>query len=221
MNGLQAALKEQIRSGREAAIDHFTVVGGADKLLHRLCKNVDAALLRAWREFELPSRMALVAVGGYGRGELYPYSDVDVLVLLDAQPDPALQAKLEQLVTLLWDLGLEIGHSIRTVDECLTEAAADITVQTSLLEARLLTGNRKLFAQLKERCQAAMDPQAFFSAKTLEMRQRHVKYEDTPYSLEPNLKESPGGLRDLQVILWWPRRPALAIPGARWRPRVC
>ncbi len=202
MNGLQAALKEQIRSGREAAIDHFTVVGGADKLLHRLCKNVDAALLRAWREFELPSRMALVAVGGYGRGELYPYSDVDVLVLLDAQPDPALQAKLEQLVTLLWDLGLEIGHSIRTVDECLTEAAADITVQTSLLEARLLTGNRKLFAQLKERCQAAMDPQAFFSAKTLEMRQRHVKYEDTPYSLEPNLKESPGGLRDLQVILW-------------------
>ena len=214
MPALAASLKEQIRAGREAAIDSFTVVGGADKLLKRLCQNVDAALLEAWRAFDFPSSTALVAVGGYGRGELYPYSDVDVLVLLDQQPDETLRIRLSELVTLFWDLGLEIGHSIRTVDECLSEAQADITVQTSLLEARLLTGDRKLFARLQERCAAAMDAQAFFRAKTLEMRQRHVKYEDTPYSLEPNVKESPGGLRDLQVILWVAKAAGL---GDSWR----
>ena len=116
--------------------------------------------------------------------------------------EEALRSKLEELVQNLWDLGLDIGHSIRTLEECLTESAADITVQTSLLEARLISGNRGLFRSLQEQTSAALDPQAFFQAKTLEMRQRHIRYEDTPYSLEPNCKESPGGLRDLQVILW-------------------
>ncbi|HEX7634421.1 MAG TPA: [protein-PII] uridylyltransferase, partial [Noviherbaspirillum sp.] len=132
----------------------------------------------------------------------------------DAAPDPTLQVKLEELVQLFWDIGLEIGHSIRTIDECLTESAADITVQTSLLEARLITGNRKLFQFLRDRCNAVINPQAFFEAKTLEMRQRHAKYEDTSYSLEPNCKESPGGLRDLQVILWVAKAAGL---GDSWR----
>ncbi|MDO9216435.1 MAG: [protein-PII] uridylyltransferase, partial [Lacisediminimonas sp.] len=214
MASIAASLKEQLREGKQSAIDGFLVYGRPEKLLGRLRQNVDAALVRAWREFAFPASIALVAVGGYGRGELYPCSDVDVLVLLDHAPDAALQAKLEQLVTLFWDLGLEIGHSIRTIDECLSEAAADITVQTSLLEARLVTGNRKLFTSLRERCQAAMDAPAFFRAKTLELRQRHVKYEDTPYSLEPNVKESPGGLRDLQVILWVAKAAGL---GDSWR----
>jgi len=163
---------------------------------------VDAALIEAWEKHALPAEMALVAVGGYGRGELFPHSDVDVLILLHQAPDAALQEKLEALVQLFWDIGLEIGHSIRTVDECLDESAADITVQTSLLEARLVHGNKALFQVLQLQFQAAMDARGFFQAKTLEMRQRHIKYEDTPYSLEPNCKESPGGLRDLQVILW-------------------
>ncbi len=202
MAPLAQTLKERLKHERDAAIAAFRADRKPERLLTTLRRHVDTALIDAWRAFGLPSSASLVAVGGYGRGELYPHSDVDVLILLADRPEAGLQAKLEELVQLLWDIGLQIGHSIRTVDECLTEAAVDITVQTSLLEARLVHGNRRLFKRLQERCQAAMDAPAFFRAKTLEMRQRHAKYEDTPYSLEPNCKESPGGLRDLQVILW-------------------
>ena len=207
-------LKQKLKEERQTIIDTFNADSKPEKLLTTLRLSVDAALADAWVEFGLPPSAALVAVGGYGRGELFPYSDVDVLILLDAAPDSALQAILEELVQVLWDIGLELGHSIRTIDECMTESAADITVQTSLLEARLVCGNQKLFERLVQHCDAAMDPQAFFQAKTLEMRQRHVKYEDTPYSLEPNCKESPGGLRDLQVILWVARAAGL---GDSWR----
>jgi [protein-PII] uridylyltransferase len=195
-------LKEQLKAERQIVIDRFLADGKTDLLLTELTRNVDEALCRSWTNFDLPASAALVAVGGYGRGEMFPYSDVDVLILLQEAPDSALQAKLEELIQLFWDIGLEIGHSIRTIDECLSEAAADITVQTSLLEARLVIGNVPLFQSMKKSCDAAMNPRAFFQAKTLELRQRHAKYEDTPYSLEPNCKESPGGLRDLQVILW-------------------
>lgn len=214
MGSLALTLKEQLKAERQAAIEKFQGDGRPEKLLTKLRQNVDGALVQAWRALDLPSDVSLVAVGGYGRGELFPYSDVDVLILLNAPPDAAQQERLEQLVQMFWDIGLEIGHSIRTVDECLTEAAADITVQTSLLEARLITGNRRLFAELQQRSRAALDPQAFFQAKTLEMRQRHAKYEDTPYSLEPNCKESPGGLRDLQVILWVAKAAGL---GSSWQ----
>ncbi|TFW10353.1 bifunctional uridylyltransferase/uridylyl-removing protein, partial [Oxalobacteraceae bacterium OM1] len=214
MASLALTLKERLKAERQAAIEAFQADGQPERLLVRLRQNVDAALTQAWQAFGMPSSAALVAVGGYGRGELFPHSDVDVLVLLAAAPDRALQAKLEELVQLFWDIGLEIGHSIRTVDECLTESAGDITVQTSLLEARRVAGNRVLFQFLQDRFRAAMNPQAFFQAKTLEMRQRHAKYEDTPYSLEPNCKESPGGLRDLQVILWVAKAAGL---GDSWR----
>ncbi|AMP15953.1 [protein-PII] uridylyltransferase [Collimonas pratensis] len=202
MTTLAATLKQQLRTERQVIISAFLVEGKPGELLTTLRRSVDLALTQAWKMLGMPASAALVAVGGYGRGELFPHSDVDVLILLGAAPDAELKPRLEQLVQLFWDIGLEIGHSIRTVDECLSESAADITVQTSLLEARLVTGNHALFHQLQERCNAAMDPCAFFQEKILEMRQRHVKYEDTPYSLEPNCKESPGGLRDLQVILW-------------------
>ncbi len=207
-------LKHKLRAERDAIVETFRADGKPEKLLATLRLSVDGALTAAWQEFRMPASAALVAVGGYGRGELFPYSDVDVLILLDGQADLALQGKLEELVQVLWDIGLELGHSIRTIDECISEAAADITVQTSLLEARWITGNRKLFEFLQDRCTAVMDPQAFFQAKTLEMRQRHVKYEDTPYSLEPNCKESPGGLRDLQVILWVAKAAGL---GDSWK----
>jgi [protein-PII] uridylyltransferase len=202
MIALAAILKEQLKAGHQAAIAAFQTDSKPDRLLVQLRRNVDEALTQAWHAHDLGGDSALVAVGGYGRGELFPYSDVDVLILLPQTPPPGQQEKLEKLVQILWDIGLEIGHSIRTVDECLSEAAADITVQTSLLEARLICGDPALFAVLQLRYRAAMDAEAFFQAKTLEMQQRHAKYEDTPYSLEPNCKESPGGLRDLQVILW-------------------
>jgi len=209
-----ACLKQQLRAQRQAIIDAFNEDGLPENLLTGLRQSVDTALGLAWRDAGLPASASLVAVGGYGRGELFPYSDVDVLILLAAPPELALQGKLEGLVQVLWDIGLELGHSIRTVEECLREAAADITVQTSLLEARLVTGNQDLFRTLQQRCGEAMNAQAFFQAKTREMRQRHVKYENTPYSLEPNCKESPGGLRDLQVIIWVAKAAGL---GDSWR----
>jgi [protein-PII] uridylyltransferase len=148
-------------------------------------------------------------VGGYGRGELFPYSDVDVLLLLppDAVPaeDAALRERIEGFISGCWDTGLEIGSSVRSVDECLQAAQADITVQTALLESRLVTGSRNLQREFQQRFTAQLDALDFFTAKRLEMHQRHAKYEDTPYALEPNCKESPGGLRDLQIIFWTAR----------------
>ncbi|WP_229219189.1 [protein-PII] uridylyltransferase [Duganella sp. BJB1802] len=211
---LREQLKRQLKADRQVVIAGFQADGMPEKLLRSLRQSVDAVLTTAWHEARLPANTALVGVGGYGRGELFPYSDVDLLILLERAPDADTTAKLEELVQLLWDLGLEIGHSIRTVDECLSESAADITVQTSLLEARLIVGDEPLFQQLQQRYQAAMDPRAFYHAKVLEMRQRHAKYEDTAFSLEPNCKESPGGLRDLQVILWMVKAAGLA---SSWR----
>ncbi len=209
MESLAPSLREQLKEGRREIVADYERERRAERLLRRICQSTDQVLEQAWRSFGMPADTALVAVGGYGRGELFPCSDVDLLILLPQAPDAALGGKLEQLVQMLWDLGLEIGHSIRTVDECLSESAADITVQTSLLEARLIAGNRRLFDALRQRFAQAMDPRAFFQDKVLELRQRHVKYENTPYSLEPNCKESPGGLRDLQVILWVARAAGL------------
>jgi [protein-PII] uridylyltransferase len=207
---LREELKARLKGERQAVIAAFQADGKPEKLLRHLRQSVDAVLTLAWQAAGLPAGSALVGVGGYGRGELYPYSDVDLLILLGRPADAAVQARLEELVQLLWDLGLEIGSSIRTVDECLVESRADITVQTSLLEGRLVCGDAQLFAELQARYWEAMDARAFFHAKTAEMRQRHAKYEDTAFSLEPNCKESPGGLRDLQVILWVAKAARLA-----------
>ena len=211
---LALSLREQLKLGRQTIVADYELDRQPERLLKRMRQNADRVLTQAWKQFSMPTSTSLVAVGGYGRGELFPCSDIDLLILLPSAPDQALKEKLELLVQLLWDLGLEIGHSIRTVDECLTEAAADITVQTSLLEARLIYGSRTRFQELQIRCAQAMDARAFFQDKILELRQRHVKYENTPYSLEPNCKESPGGLRDLQVILWVAKAAGL---GDSWR----
>lgn len=116
---------------------------------------------------------------------------------------------IESFISSCWDVGLDIGSSVRTVAECTSEAAQDVTVQTSLLEARLLHGNAALFADFQVQYRAHLDPKAFLIAKTLEMRQRHNKYDNTPYALEPNCKESPGSLRDLQTVLWVARAAGL------------
>ena len=174
--------------------------------LHQFCLATDEVLRALWAAAGFAPDCALVAVGGFGRGELFPYSDVDVLILLPdntaADHDDALKACIETFIGSCWDAGLEIGSSVRTLAECVLEAERDVTIQTSLLESRLVVGDAKLFKRYGKAFFAAIDPQAFFTAKTLEMRQRHSKFEDTPYALEPNCKESPGGLRDLQVILW-------------------
>ncbi|MGQ2979473.1 MAG: [protein-PII] uridylyltransferase [Polaromonas sp.] len=205
-----AALREQYRSGKTALLASLAGSGsstrGIHSLLRRLARHTDATLRQIWQRADFPVGCALVAVGGFGRGELFPNSDVDVLLLLrdDSQVEgnPALKSKIENFIGACWDSGLEIGSSVRTVKDCAEEAAKDVTVQTSLLEARLVAGSTKIFAALVSELDRVMDPQAFFVAKTLEMRQRHNKFENTPYALEPNCKESPGGLRDLQLVLW-------------------
>jgi [protein-PII] uridylyltransferase len=176
--------------------------GNPTPLLKSLASAADGLLKELWIEAHIPGKNALIAVGGYGRGELFPFSDVDVLLLFEHAPDPPQQQAIEQFVGRLWDIGMEIGHSVRTIQECLAEGAKDITVQTALLESRPIVGNRALAAALKTAVRNALDLPQFFRAKVLEMRQRHAKFQDTPYSLEPNVKESPGGLRDLHVILW-------------------
>ena len=190
---------------------------GVISALHRLASLTDGTLHILWEQAGLAGQHALVAVGGYGRGELFPHSDVDVLVLLpdeqDPDADPQLKARIEAFIGSCWDSGLEIGSSVRTVVQCLAEAAKDVTVQTAMLESRLITGDSRLFGRMREHLRLAMDPRAFFVAKTLEMRQRHSKFEETPYALEPNCKESPGGLRDLQVVLWVAKAAGL---GRNW-----
>jgi len=174
----------------------------AQRLLHQRCQLIDQLLCDLWREMGFSASISLIAVGGYGRGELYPASDVDLLLLLPESANEALVGDLENLVGLFWDIGLEIGHSVRTLEECIEEATADITIQTSLIEARLLCGSENLFQTFSSRINARLDPHYFYHAKRMEQAERHFRYQETPYSLEPNCKESPGGLRDLQVILW-------------------
>ena len=157
-------------------------------------------------------------MGGYGRQALFPYSDIDVLLLLpddmSPQDDPNLREAIERFIGSCWDEGLEIGSSGRNLQECMLEAAGDITVQTSMLEARRILGDEALFAAFTSGFQQQLDSRAFFTGKTLEMSQRHTKFDNSPYSLEPNCKESPGGLRDLQMLLWLAKASGL---GQSWQ----
>ena len=204
-----ADLKVGIQSERSALQARFHKLGDATMVLREHRQLVDQLLKDMWRRLKMPPQLALLAVGGYGRGELYPRSDVDVLVLLPEHASTELSVKVEGLIGRLWDAGLELGHSVRSVAECVEEATKDVTVRTSLLEARPLAGNRSLFAQFERATHGSLDSRTFFKAKRLEQEQRHTKFQDSPYSLEPNLKEAPGGLRDLQVILWIGRASGL------------
>ncbi len=209
-----ASVKADYRSAKAELLGRFKSVSRVDALMQALSRTTDDALVRAWQACALPAASALLAVGGYGRGELAPYSDIDILVLLPDNAPPELDARIERFIGMAWDLGLELGSSVRTVAQCIEEAANDITVRTSLLEARRITGSTTLFQRVVLRLNETLDARAFFQAKVLEMRQRHAKFQDTPYSLEPNVKESPGGLRDLQLILWIARAAGF---GRSWR----
>ena len=207
-----AALRTVLRNDRSLLEQSFLQHGKAARLLSSHSRLIDKYLRLVWQQLAMPEQIALVAVGGYGRGELYPRSDIDLLILLDGEPNDDLQQKLQQLVGILWDIGLEVGHSIRTIAQCLTESA-DITVQTNLLEARLISGNAKLFSELFAAVHQHLDLRKFFIAKQQEQQQRHARFMDADFNLEPNLKESPGGLRDLQTITWIARAADL---GTRW-----
>lgn len=204
------AFRDTLKWGTERLYSLFQDGAPAESLVHARAFLVDELLREAWLRF-LPAETAgleLIAVGGYGRSELLPHSDVDVLVLHAPGAVETHKAGLEQFLQFLWDIGLEVGSSVRTVDECLKIAGSDLTVITNLMESRPLVGDRGLYAEL----QAGMTPDRmwpvdeFFRAKLDEQKKRHAKYDDTGYKLEPNVKESPGGLRDIHTIAWVAKR---------------
>jgi [protein-PII] uridylyltransferase len=194
-----ASLRERVAAERAALRAGYLAQPNPRRLLKAHTRLVDRTVKSVPG---LPPGSALVATGGYGRGELYPSSDIDLLVLLAREPGAAERESLERFIGTLWDIGLEIGHSVRTVEGCVEAAADDVTIRTTLLESRFLSGSRALFRKLEQARRQAVDPAAFLKAKKLEQELRHAKHQDTPYALEPNLKEAPGGLRDLQVIRW-------------------
>jgi [protein-PII] uridylyltransferase len=196
-----SAIRDSLRAARHALQQEYLAKPNPARYLRAHARLVDDHLRKIWKMLAMPPGLALVAVGGYGRAELYPMSDIDLLILLPLQPDEPLQQKLRELVGKLWDTGLEVGHSVRTIGDCLSESA-DVTVQTNLLEARHLIGNSALFLEMRETLAAQLNPGAFYLAKAQEQEQRHTRFVDTDHNLEPNLKESPGGLRDLQTVLW-------------------
>lgn len=177
-------------------------------LIYERALFIDCILHYAWYRFEWPAGISLEAVGGYGRGELHPFSDIDLLILHRQDVLAACRDNIERFLAFLWDIGLEIGHSVRTVQQCVDIARDDITVATNIMESRTLVGDESLRLELQ--ALAAPDQlwpaDEFFRAKWDEQILRHQKYNDTEYNLEPNIKNAPGGLRDIQVVSWVVKR---------------
>jgi len=203
-------MRTLVKQGRDVLAEQFAHGTRASVLIHRQSDFIDRIILEIWKRY-LPSGedgVALVAVGGYGRAELHPRSDVDLLILIKSSKFKHYQSRIESLVAALWDCGLDIGHSVRSVEECVEEATGDVTIMTNLIESRLLSGDPALYSRLCESITTdhIWSANAFFAAKREEQATRHRKFRDTAYNLEPNIKEGPGGLRDLQMISWVAKR---------------
>ncbi len=201
--------RNSLKQGHDTLKERFQAHKNVTNYVLQRAWLIDQIVLKAWQLFcSDANTIALIAVGGYGRGELHPYSDIDLLILLESPMDAKTQVSIENFLRLLWDMRLKVGQSVRTLEECEQEAKADITVVTNMIEARLLVGAEHLFQAM----QAAIAPdqmwphKQLFAAKIEEQTQRHLKYDDTTCNLEPNVKESPGGLRDIQMIGWVAKR---------------
>lgn len=205
-----AAFKKAIRRAHDVLDARFKEGRDIRRLVEDRAWFSDQILREAWDRlaWSEDADIALLAVGGYGRGELHPYSDIDLLILLDNADHETFREPIERFLTLLWDIGLEVGQSVRSVDECAEEARADLTVITNLMESRTIAGPERLRQRMQDitSTERMWPSKHFFLAKREEQRTRHAKYNDTEYNLEPNVKGSPGGLRDVQTILWVARR---------------
>ena len=204
------ALKAEIKKVNQGLKQLYQTGTAVEEIVFGRASLVDRLLTTLSEHFfsSVGQAVAIVAVGGYGRGELHPASDIDLMLLLQDEEDTQTQDAIEKFIMLLWDGGLEIGHSVRTLDECAAEAANDITVATNILEARLLWGEQALFDNMQELTgpDRMWDDLTFFQAKLQEQVQRNGKYNDTAFNLEPNIKEGHGGLRDIQMIGWVVKR---------------
>lgn len=201
--------KEALRQSRDWMVAAFEANTSVADLVTYRATVVDQVLQHAWANYfpEGDNDIALIAVGGYGRKELHPGSDIDILILLSHESEHHREA-LEGFLTLMWDIGLEVGHSTRSLDTCVREAQQDITIATNLMESRLLVGPQSLYNTLRRQTgpQNIWPSRDFFAAKWEEQKQRYHKYHDTSNNLEPNIKEGPGGLRDIQMIGWVAKR---------------
>ncbi|MGR9115030.1 MAG: [protein-PII] uridylyltransferase [Gammaproteobacteria bacterium] len=200
------AFKQLIKNKNSELKEAFVPQQPVTYLVVDKAEFIDDILTCGWDHFlgESGQNMSLIAVGGYGRKELFPHSDIDIVILLESAAQPKLQPALSGFCNFLWDIGLKPGLSVRTIDECIQAAADDQTVMTSLLETRLICGEARLFGQILESITNGQiwPSDQFFMAKMQEQAQRYFKYHDTAYNLEPNIKEGPGGLRDMQIIAW-------------------
>lgn len=205
----------QLSTGR-SCLEHYDrwaatafLTADIDGLLSHRAQFIDRLLQQLWHQFDLGAQdLCLIAVGGYGRESLFPQSDIDLLFLHSAPLTDSQQQQIRQLIQFLWDLRLDVGHSVRTPAQCLEQAADDVTVATSLLEQRLLCGDAQLALQLQQllKQQFPWSSAAFYQAKYQEQQARHQRYHGTAYNLEPNVKSTPGGLRDIQTIYWIAQR---------------
>lgn len=204
-------IADALLKARQLLYDSFTPDASTDFLVRQKSRFVDRILTHCYQQFLTSSDsnvLALLAVGGYGRDELLPGSDIDLMMLLDKKPSKHLEQQISALLTFLWDIGLEVGASVRSLKDCVNEGKNDVTVMTNMIESRLITGNENLY----EKFQHAISPKnmwsskEFFEAKLKEQKRRHLRFNDTAYNLEPNIKEGPGGLRDIQIIGWVAKR---------------
>jgi len=205
-----AAFRQALADGDASLKARFAEDEPVEALVRDRARMVDVVLRKAWALHAAATEkdVNLVAVGGYGRGELHPCSDIDVMILLPKSAVADGHAGIEQFLTFLWDIGLEVGHSVRTIDECQHESAADVSVASALIEARLLAGPDYLLQAMRRALAQdnVWSSKAFFEAKVAEQQARHHRHHDTAYNLEPNVKTSPGGLRDIQTVGWVAKR---------------
>nr|WP_026959476.1 bifunctional uridylyltransferase/uridylyl-removing protein GlnD [Aliagarivorans taiwanensis] len=201
-----SSARDYLQRQQEWLAQQFNQGIHVEELVQARSEQMDRVLASLWQHFELHlhPELALTAVGGYGRGELHPHSDIDILVLSPSRISDEAGEKISQFVTFLWDIRLDVGHSVRTLKECTKLGREDITIATNLQESRLLYGNAKVYSELCEavRCDSFWPSDKFFEAKKQEQLQRHSQYKGNAYSLEPDIKANPGGLRDIQTICW-------------------